>query len=183
LKRLGFPVGIRPDKSIAQFQPEMFQPEMECVPEMELVVCLIADSLPRDNQPGAFESSTSYHLCYTMMSAMKLLQTIFRQHEHANAYLQDLKLERDERASIDFVLSSEKRQIILKKRGNEAMDKEELKHAWIWFQTQTQSPKSVCGLVFRVAEMGTLKKITNEKLLDELNIGSLSRSSTSEIEA
>jgi ppGpp synthetase/RelA/SpoT-type nucleotidyltranferase len=162
-KSLGYPGEIPFMKNITRFQPVV-----ACVPGMRLIICIIADNLPKYNLSSAFESSTSDRLCYTMMSAMKLLQNIFLRPEDANLYLQELKMEPDEKTSLDFVLSSEKRQIILKMEGK---DKEELKHAWAWFQKQARNPKSICGLTFRLAEMGALKTITNEKLLDGLTMG------------
>ncbi|KAJ4302821.1 hypothetical protein N0V90_001712 [Kalmusia sp. IMI 367209] len=178
LKRLGFPRYMRPDKSIAQFRTGL-----ERVPEMELIVCLIADSLPKHKQPRDFDSSTPYGICHILMSAMKLLQTVFPLPEDANAYLQSLEMESDEKKSINFVLNGWERQTILQNQGVEEVNRNFLRHAWTWFQKQKQKPDSICGLVFQVAEMGALKETRWEHLLDRLTIGPLSRSSISEIGA
>ncbi|OAG04469.1 uncharacterized protein CC84DRAFT_1176683 [Paraphaeosphaeria sporulosa] len=177
LKRLGYPTGIVPKKSIDQFQPKF-----ECVHEMELVVCLFADNLPTPDPNTSSEDLASDKLCRIMMSALKLLQSFFPLPEEANAYLRSLQLDSEEKISMDFVLSSSNRQIILAGDGNEDTDTKDLRPAWKWFKKQTNDASSICGLVFRVAEMEILGEVKFQTLLDDLKIGSLSRSSTTETE-
>ncbi|KAF9737121.1 hypothetical protein PMIN02_001535 [Paraphaeosphaeria minitans] len=179
LKGLGYPREVRPDKGIARFMPEL-----DCVSDMQVIVCLMADNLPKNYQPRTFKDLASDCICHIMMTALKLLQSLFNLHEDANAYLQNLKYKPEEKTSVDFVLSSEIRQVIFAGDGNEITDKTQLQPAWNWFNKQKRNPKSICGLVFRVAEMelDAFKKVNYEKLLDELTIGTLSRSSTVEFE-
>lgn len=179
LKSLGYPREVKHDKGISRFLPEL-----NCVGDMQVIVCLMADNLPKRYQPRAFEDLTSDCICHIMMSALKLLQSLFHLHEDANAYLQSLNYTPEEKISIDFVLSSEFRQIIFARDGNEITDKRELQPAWAWFKKQKRNPKSICGLAFGMAEMEleAFKKVDYEKLLDDLIIGPLSRSSTAEFE-
>lgn len=120
-----------------------------------------------------------------MMSALQLLQLLFEFPEDANFHLQSLEYAPEEKAGVDILLSSELRQIIFVEDGDEATNKGRLHPAWQWFIKQKKDRKSICGLVFSVAEMDldALTKVRYEKLLDELIIGALSRASTAELES
>jgi len=59
--------------------------------------------------------------------------------------------------------------------------KDSLQTAWRWFQKQANDDKSLCGLFFRLANMGVPAKVIDDpRRLKELKINSLSRSNTLE---
>jgi len=77
------------------------------------------------------------------------------------------------------VLMDEYRQELLDCDDSEALEGveddtiDELRHAWEWFRRRTMNPNCICGLVFRLVEMGAVKDVGVKILLSRLDIGSL----------
>jgi ppGpp synthetase/RelA/SpoT-type nucleotidyltranferase len=169
----------RLDDIVAQFKPS-FEP----VAGLTAVICLIRHLLPQPYSQSATDLPSGKQ-CRVMMNAFYFLQRIFGQAELAYDYLKALPMTPEQKRSVDFVLASEKRQMFLRENSDQERDKPSLKEAWAWFQLQASDPQSICGLTFRLAEMGAMKDVTVYTLLESLSIGqfgSLSRSSTTSLE-
>lgn len=178
LKQLGFPDNPRFDHIIAHFRPRI-----EPIEGMVPVICLAHHVLPRYKQSEAELSSSKQ--CSIMMNALHFIQRVFGPVESAYHYLRDLPMTPEEKKSMDFVLGSDKRQVFLNDNNDQERDKPSLRSAWTWFQKQARNPKSICGLAFRLAEMGSMKNGDAYILLESLtigNCGSISRCSTTSVE-
>jgi ppGpp synthetase/RelA/SpoT-type nucleotidyltranferase len=180
LKQLGFPENPQLEHNIAYFQPAV-----EPIEGMVTVLCLTHHLLrSQPYQPPRTELTSSKQCCI-MMNALHFIQRIFGPVESAYEYLRALPMTPEEKKSMDFVLASDKRQVFLLDSEDQERDKPSLKSAWTWFQKQARNPKSICGLAFRLAEMGCMRDVNVYTLLESLTIGqygSLSRCSTTSMD-
>lgn len=179
IKELGFPEKPQLENIISTFEPA-FEPAKG----MLATICLIRHLL-RERVHDPMRHFSPAEQCYVMMNALNLLQTLFGRAELTNKFLrEDMEMAPDERDSLDYVLNEPCRQLALDRHNPNYENYQEkmrpyLKSAWDWFQNQATRPQSICGMVFRLAEMGATKDIEMQALLGQLSIGSIvSRSST-----
>lgn len=179
LKELGFPSQNNPLKIEGLFYPE-FQPAKAMLATVYLIQQMIGDRKTKT------EHNAPAKQCYIMMKALSLLQTFFGSAHRAKEYLRDdVKMADDEKLkeSMEYVLTDPDRQWILEEHNKEYDNDLEaarpsLQEAWEWFQKQADVRSSICGLVFRLAEMEAVREVTVEALYNQLNIGTLSRPPT-----
>ncbi|KAF2262813.1 hypothetical protein CC78DRAFT_605216 [Lojkania enalia] len=181
LRELGFPEQNNLKEIVGSFSPK-FQP----AEKMLGTVCLIQHMIEGGKENT--DITLPAKRCCVMMKALTILQTFFGSRESANKYLrEDVEMAREEKESIEFVLTDPCRQYALNE-NDEEFDKfqetlkPQLQPAWDWFQQQADNPASICGLVFKLAEMGAAKDVDLSVLIDQLTIGSLSRSNTWNLE-
>lgn len=183
IKELGFPNDPKLDEVMEMFQPRF-------VPDDSMIVsfCLIVHMLPVRSDDGKQDITTAKR-CYIMMKALTLLQNFAGHGDLANKFLrEEVKMAEEEKVALNFVLTSPWRQKALKKSDtnyeeNQRKIAPSIRPAWEWFRGQASDPRSICGFVFRLAAMGAIKDVDLNTSLDQLNIGCLSRSSTSSWES
>lgn len=126
--------------------------------------------------------------CAIMMSALILLQSCFGRADSTNRFLrEDVKMSDLARESLDFVLTNCRRQLLWDEESDSESVENKLKGslqpAWDWFKGESQNARSICGIVFRLAEMGATREVEGTTLLGQLRIGAIiSRRSTGELE-
>jgi ppGpp synthetase/RelA/SpoT-type nucleotidyltranferase len=195
IKTMGYPDQPQLEKILAIFKPT-FKPTNG----MLASVCLIHHMMQAGEQYVAQDiPEAGAQECCIMISALTLLQDCMGEPENANEFLRkEFSMTEFEIASFDFVLVSSHRQAGLDKglanfRIYEAENiKPEIQSAWKWFKKEAEKTDSICGLVFRLAEMGATKSgsirgvatkdIDLRTLLTRLNIGKLSRTSITSLE-
>lgn len=180
---LGFPKAPKLDQVMRNFSPPF-----ESDDNMIATICLIHQMRPEwmAHREGQYPPTKRLRI---MMNALKLLQDFAGEPERAKTFLmEDIDANEAEKKSLEFVLIDSRRQVALAKEeelGTEGASEEhqqkiepKLLHAWDWFQHQVDDERSICGLVFRLADMGAID-LGWQASLDQLSIGPLSRSSTS----
>ncbi|KAF2792118.1 hypothetical protein K505DRAFT_57706 [Melanomma pulvis-pyrius CBS 109.77] len=181
LREMGFPDQPKLDDMLATFKPP-FEPASG----MLASVCLVRHMMPQGAPYEARAVAGGAKECRIMISALTLLQNSLGLPELANEFLRanyypDMSPE--ERVSLDFVLTDGSRQTALDEKHrnhthHQGVIKPNLKGAWSWFQRQAKDEASICGLFFRLADMGATNMEDLITLLSQLSIGSLSTSST-----
>lgn len=125
--------------------------------------------------------------CYIMINALLLLQTFFGNSDLTNKFLQeDVIMSPKQRRNLHFMLTDTRRQLVLEDRA-QALDhkifedriEDNMKSAWEWFNQESYDEKSICGIAFRLAQMGATKDVEGTALLGQLTIGSILPSPTS----
>jgi hypothetical protein len=187
-KELGFPDDPKLDTIMAQEIKPSFQPARG----VAATVCLLRRLMP-EREHDTPKKLSPRKQCYIMMNALILLQTFFGRAELTNNFLCEsvvTSMSEAARESLNFVLNSSHRQLLWNKENNstsyedyEDIIRPNLKSAWEWFRAEADIPRSICGIAFRLAEIGATKDIEWTYMLSELKIGHiLSRRSTSSIE-
>ncbi|KAF2254768.1 hypothetical protein BU26DRAFT_559427 [Trematosphaeria pertusa] len=186
IKELGFPDEPKLETIMASLKPS-FEPAKG----MLVTICLIYHLLPACSDDTKPEHPPAQQ-CILMMNALSLLQSFFGEGEGTNKFLREdicPGMSNEERNSLEFILNDPERQPALLDQSSrnyalyQDRIKPDLKPAWDWFQSQTARPQSICGMAFRLAEMGATGDVDMTKLLGQLSIGSiLSRSSTYSLE-
>jgi ppGpp synthetase/RelA/SpoT-type nucleotidyltranferase len=193
IKAMGYPDQPQLETILATFKP-MFKPANG----MLASVCLIHHMMQAGEKHVAKDTfDAGAQECCIMISALTLLQDCMGEPENAKEFLRnEFSMTELEIASFDFVLTSSHRQAGLDKdlanfRIYEAENiKPEIQSAWRWFKEEAGKTDSICGLFFRLAEMGVTKSgstkgvatkdIDLKTLLTRLNIGKLSKTSLEE---
>lgn len=185
LKELGFP----DDPKLNTIMAQEIKPSFEPAKGMLITICLLRIMLP----PRTLDTPKKFaprRQCYVMMNALILLQTFFGRADLTNQFLrEEITMKDEERKSLDFVLTHCRRQLLLNDTDNydhadyEDKIKPSLVPAWDWFNDEARKERSICGIVFRLAEMGATKDVEWTTLLGRLTIGGiLSRASTGSME-
>jgi hypothetical protein len=182
IKELGFPDEPTLDQVINTFRP----PFMKIKKSMLAMLCLIRNMIsdPPDNSQPPKQYVSYSKKCRVMMKALYLLQELSTKPEVANQLLrrmyEDEMMNKPERDSIEFVLTDGYRNHMLTiddSKGSERLDHEQeiraLLPAWEWFQKRAKLADCICGLVFRLADMGAVKDSDPSKMLRDLAIGSI----------
>lgn len=183
IKELGFPDEPTLDQVIQAFKP----PGPRIKSSMCAMLCLIRNMVsdpPRTTPPGLYVPYS--RKCRIMMKALYLLQELSIEAEEANRFLRrvyDSRLMNEaERKSIDFVLTDQYRNQMLTRDDTKeteksdfvrTQDRDALEDAWNWFQKRATQVNCICGLVFRLAEMGAVKDFDSSNLIRNLTIGSI----------
>lgn len=179
LKELKYPYEFdRTEQLIIQ----SFKGKPRLAADMSMVVCLIRHLLLEQRYQTPQTDLSARDQCSVMMSALTMLQHSLGGATAANKYLQDAKFNEGQVESINFVLDSPKRHATLEGRRDQEVVKPSLQDAWTWFRTEASDSSSLCGLLFRLAEMGCRKEVDPYTQLDQLQIGPLSRSSTTSMD-
>jgi ppGpp synthetase/RelA/SpoT-type nucleotidyltranferase len=163
------------EEELKQFSPPLHPPLCLLAP-----LCLISHFLRRGKQKGK-QSKTEYSMrekCSIMIDALLLLQTFAGSSDAARAFLLQpgVTMTNDQKVGLNFVLSNPSRRDCLDGFQTFRPDvwSDELELAWGWFQQQVPDDRSLCGLFFRLSEMGVPAKVLDDrKRLKELSIGSL----------
>ncbi|KAF2731813.1 hypothetical protein EJ04DRAFT_514291 [Polyplosphaeria fusca] len=190
-ERLNSPMAIR--RSLTQLQYPYqhvdkeklvfigFSPIPKVASDMSVVICLIRDLLKEKPYMAPTQVRTGQDMCAVMMSALTILQYSLGSAEQAKNYLQRTTMTQEEIDSLNFVLTDRKRHVLLEGGRDEQVVNCQLKAAWDWFRTGAHNPKSFCGFLFRLAEMGCRKELDPVAQLNQLDIGPLSRSCTEDV--
>lgn len=190
LMALHFPDDPEPklQEQNASFQPALIPPANLLAP-----LCLIHFMLLKHKSaPISYPETRLSEKCGILINALTLLQTFAGGPDEAKEWLrnniEDILDER-QRNSLNFILSSTRRRICLTDDSVKVQRKcsEEVLPVWTWFQKQAQHDNSICGTFFQLAEMDheykqrtPTKESDAHRLLTGLEIGSLSRSNTTE---
>ncbi|RDW82334.1 hypothetical protein BP6252_03446 [Coleophoma cylindrospora] len=190
IKQIGFPDQLHLNDIIS-----MFDPTFEPAEDMKTVICLIHHLIPEYSsvvqislpvrQTEDFESYQPGDKCCIMMSALGLLKVFLSRQDHAGKFLRNkLYMTNEERVSLDWILTSSRRQVTLDKSDKHYMVNQQkiadsVSEGWNWFEKQAKEKGSICGLVFKLALMDATKPFQLESSLLELeSFGSLTRHST-----
>jgi ppGpp synthetase/RelA/SpoT-type nucleotidyltranferase len=190
LKDMGYPDQPKLDTIWATYKP-IFEP----VNGTRASICLIHHLMQKGGSyvPKKIPTAGAMECC-VMISALTLLQNCIGNPEDANDFLRNnFEMTEAQIASFDFVLVSSHRQAGLDESDpnfpiyEEDNVKPQIQAAWHWFRDQAGKSDSICGLFFRPAEMGATKMGANKHvdvmmLLTQLNIGKLSRTSSTSLE-
>lgn len=175
LAQLKYPFEHKKSENLIE---KTFSPPVDLASNMKAIICLIRHFLRVKPYEAPTETRSTADMCAIMMSALTSLEFALGPIQ-ARDYLQKLDINRKETESINFLLDSTKRSGTLEGKEPETM-KESLKDAWSWFRNNAGNPKSFCGFLFRLSEMGCRKEVDPVKQLDQLHIQPLSRSNTLE---
>jgi ppGpp synthetase/RelA/SpoT-type nucleotidyltranferase len=164
LKSLGYPDD--PTGKASEIL-ESFDPYLE-VPEGLLAsFCLIHQMLPPERLATTPLLSEQ---CRLMIIALTLLQNFAGDVQVAEEFLDNsLDMTPQEKLGLDFVLSDNLRRVCLTGDGTiRSSHRVKLQAAWEWFQKEASNEKSVCGFLFRLAEMGVAQEDDENKLVTRL---------------
>lgn len=181
--------GLPEKNTMKTFMEEVFHPKFLPAANMVVSICLIHRMTWKENSKTEMETfrPTKDYLpaecCCIIMKALILIQSFFGGAEPARSYLRELEKESVEERSIDFILTDNFLQEALDQRDSfYSKNQDELRpkviNAWNWFRKQSNDSASICGLAFRLAEMGATQDVGVNALLEKLEIERLSRSST-----
>ena len=184
LKDLGYPqeseIGL--SEVLSQFNPSLTPPQGLLTP-----LCMISHMLSLDERKGKRTAITEepdvQEMFSIMMDALILLQTFAGGPGCAKALLlvHQVQMTVEETESLNFLLSDPSRKNCFAGAVVKKWIKDSLQTAWRWFEKQANDDKSLCGLFFRLANMGVPAKVMDDpRRLKELKINSLSRSNTLE---
>ncbi|KAJ4302730.1 hypothetical protein N0V90_001620 [Kalmusia sp. IMI 367209] len=185
-KELGFPHEGTLDLYLKDNISPIFQP----APGMLAIICLFHHMLPPRSQDRIEEVPTRRQ-CYIMVNALLLLQTFFGNSELTNKFLQEtVEITEDQRKSLHFMITDTRRQLVLEEKPRDLDYKAyeeriqgDMESAWEWFNQEACNKASICGIAFRLAQMGATKDVEWTALLGRLTIGPiLSRTPTSSVE-
>lgn len=170
LRDLGYPAAPEPE---LRRQMRSFSPHIQINDQLLTTFCVIARLIPERQQSM---SVTVPGKCRVMLDALILLQTFAGGPKEARAHLKHHKIRMTpaEEKGLDMLLTELQRKRCL---AGESLPwiVPDLESAWGWFEKQTANKKSVCGLVFRLAEMDVPAEILNDAgRLQKLAIGALS---------
>jgi hypothetical protein len=159
IKELGFPE----DPKLDDFMRTRFQPAFEPDDSMLATICLIRHMLSDPYQGGGTDLPLAKKCC-VMISAMTLLQEFAGDADRATNFLRGefaKLMTAEDKTGLDFVLGDEYRQVFIEdhaeNEGHQRRCAVMLNPAWEWFQKQARQSRSICGLVFRLAEIGATK--------------------------
>lgn len=173
LKKLGFP-----DNSYAtlkevlrSFKPALQPPDGLCAPLCLIQSMILEHKADEKNAQKDHQFSTK---CCIMMNGLTLLQTFAGGPKPAgNWLLANINDHLDEptKHSLNFVLSDPRLCLI----DDEDVDVRkklgpELEPGWKWFQDEASKTDSVCGVFFKLAEMGATKNVDINTLVLGLRI-------------
>jgi ppGpp synthetase/RelA/SpoT-type nucleotidyltranferase len=161
-----------------------FKPVPEFDPDMSVAICLIRHLLRNEPYTAPPEPECAKDMLAIMMSTLTTLQLALgtRTPEKARDYLQRTNMTMEQIESINFLLQDPKRHDTLVDGGHsQNAVKPFLKDAWMWFRTSASKPTSLCGFLFRLAEMGCRKELSPKAQIGQLHIGPLSRCSTTDM--
>lgn len=121
-----------------------------------------------------------------MINALLLLQMFFGNPDLTNKFLREsIVMNGDQRQSLNFVLTDIRRQILLEEKpcdiNYSAYDlriQHDMESAWDWFNEEADNKASICGIAFRLAQMGATRDLEWRTLLGRLTIGPILSSST-----
>lgn len=159
-----------------------FNPVPTFAPDMSVVLCLIRDFLREKAYAAPQEHRCAKDMCAIMMSALTILQYALGGPEEARDYLQKTNMTREQIVSMNFLLGSPKRHTALDGEHDQRIVESSLRDAWTWFRIGASESASLCGFLFRLAEMGCRKEVDPHIQLNQLDIGPLSRSSTTDMD-
>lgn len=177
LKKLGYPKEPWLDAT--------FEPPFDADRSMTATICLIREMIPKRSK-GEEEQYAPAQLCVVMMRALKLLQDFAGDGEFAHKFLKEHihpKMTPKQQKGLEFVIASPHRQVFLDEKDRRYQNSQSahcVTDLWEWFQGQSEDQDSICGLVFRLADMEAAKPVHWKTSLKQLKIGPLSRSSTFE---
>ncbi|KAF2122985.1 hypothetical protein BDV96DRAFT_561791 [Lophiotrema nucula] len=179
LKELDYPYEYeRKEQLIIQ----EFHNKPQLAADMSMVVCLIRHLLLGRKYQATRADPSAREMCAIMMSALTILQFSLGGAVDANAYLQKTTMSPAQMDSMNFLLDSNKRHATLQGQNDEEYVRPSLIKAWEWFRKEAETPASLCGLLFQLAEMGCRKELNAPDQIDQLQVGPLSRSSTVNME-
>jgi len=171
LKDLQYP--LAPETKL-QEKLRRFRPIIPINSQFLTTFCIIEHLLP---ERQLNEKPDLARQCRIMMDAFILLQTFAGGLEAAVIYLNHPKVNRTdtETTGLNAVLGDSQRERCLAGADVSFLE-EKLQSAWAWFEKQASNPKSICGLLFRLAEMDVpAQELDNPRRVNDLAIGALPR--------
>jgi hypothetical protein len=143
-----------PDKSRLNSIKDGFSPKFEPKPKFLPMICFIYQNISSiANKPLGIHTSP-YNQCGIMIQALELLQEFSQTDE----VLQKMSnsMTGAEISSLRYLIS-ESEDVVKGNREDEPDNLgPELLPAWNWFQKRATDPNCVCGLLFRLADMGVV---------------------------
>ncbi|KAL1595287.1 hypothetical protein SLS60_009977 [Paraconiothyrium brasiliense] len=178
LERLGYPFHHHAKEDRIR---ESFSPIPKFAPNMSLVICLTRHLLHEKPYNASSESKSVPIMFSIMMSALTLLDFCLGGPEEAKEYLQKLDMTEQQIENINFLLEGPLRYEILLGEMDQEKYKSEVQGPWEWFCNNASDPDSLCGFLFRLADMGCRKNLKPRTMLKKLQILPLSRSNTADL--
>lgn len=174
LKVLGYPADptSRFGELLKSFDPCINPPTGLIAP-----LCLICRMLGEgQRQSQSLKKHAPAEQCCILINALILLQTFSGGPTAANEFLSfQFEMSNTERDGLNWVLFNSRRSDCLAGRDMREKDSDALQSAWDWFRKQSAERRSVCGMLFYLAEMGLVRGDGMDALIERLSIGTLSK--------